>query len=149
MQRVELHALRIGDRNLCEVPDLRAQCVHARNDPELREQRKPKHQADEQMPHSEHVSGPLRQIAVEQRSNQKHDGGKDRDPMQLPQRASDNVPSEMSVRKNSERGRSKHEGKKDETANPDHKREQHQEAEDRHDGKIIAAEDGTSGAMLQ
>jgi hypothetical protein len=50
---------------------------------------------------------------VEQGTDQKNDSGDDGNPVQLTQRASDNIPGEMSRGQNRESRRSKHESEKD------------------------------------
>jgi hypothetical protein len=57
--------------------------------------------------------------------------------MQLAERTSDDVAREMRVREDLESCGCEHEGKEDQTADPDHERENHQEAEEGHDGRII------------
>src|SRR4029077_7046036 len=100
VQRVELNPLRIAERYSGEIADRSAQRVHAWDDPELREQRQRQHQANEDVAHREDVGGPLREIAVEQRRDQEDDPGEDGDPMQLAERASDDVAGGMGAGQN-------------------------------------------------
>jgi hypothetical protein len=72
----------------------------------------------------------FREAVVEQGTGQKDDSRNDGDPMQFAQRASDYIPREMRIRQNLKRGGCKHESKKDQTTDPGHKGEQHEEAQE-------------------
>src|SRR5579863_1525507 len=125
MQRVKLNAGGIVDRHGSEVADRGAQRVHAGNDPELREQGKRKHQADQHVPAGEKMRGSIGEATVEERADEVNDPGKDGDPMQLAQRTSNDVAREMRVRQNLKRGWREYEGKEDQTADPADESQQH------------------------
>ena len=138
MQCVELHAQRVVDRHGAEVGDLRAQRVHARDDPELRKQSENQHQTDEDVAQSEEMRNAFGDVAVGQRCGEKNKSGDDGDPMQLAERASDDVSREMRIGQNprSEYGGRKHEGEEDQSADPDYERQQHEIAQERHVGEL-------------
>jgi len=137
MQRVELHACRIGQRHHREIAHRGSQRVHPRNNPELRQQRKPKHQAGQHVPHREDMRRSIGESAIEQGTDKEDNSGNDRDPMKLAQRTSHDVPSEMRVRQNLKRRRREDEGKEDQPADPGHKRQQHKKTKEGHVGRII------------
>ena len=137
MQRVELHAYRIGQRHHREIANRRSQRVHPRNDPELRQQRKPKHQADNDVPRREDMRSPIGESTVEQGTHQEDNSGNDGDPIKLAQRSSHDVPSQMRIRQNLKRRRREDEGKEDQPADPGRKRQQHKKTKEGHVGRII------------
>ena len=91
------------------------------------------------MAHREHVRRPVGDAAVEQGTSQKDDPGDDGDPVQLAERASNDVSGEMRVGQNLKRRGREHECEEDQTADPDDEREQHQEAKEGHVGRIIVS----------
>ena len=61
--------------------------------------------------------------------------------MQLSERAPDDIAGQMRVGQHLKRRRREHEGEEQETANPDHERENHQEAQEGHDGSYYHLQD--------
>src|SRR5215469_17059102 len=84
------------------------------------------------MPEGEHVRGSFADSVVEQRADQKNNAGTDRNPMQLRERAANDVASQVSVGQDLKCSRRKHKGEEDQAADPDHEREQHEIAEEGH-----------------
>jgi hypothetical protein len=66
------------------------------------------------------------------KSDQVHNPGNDRDPVQLAKRTADNVSSKMRCGQDRERRGSNHECEKDQPTHPDNQREQHEEAKEGH-----------------
>ena len=70
VQRIELHAGRKVSRRGIDLSHRGPECVHTRNNAELRNQRKQQHQADENIPRREQVGFAGAQPADEQRTGQ-------------------------------------------------------------------------------
>jgi len=136
MQCVELHPRRIIQRYRREVADRGAQRVHAGDDPELRQQREPKHQADQYVPRGKDVRGSVCETAVDQRTSQEDYTRDDGDPVQFAESASHNVAGQMRIGQNLKCSGCKNESEENQTPNPGHEREQHQEAKKGHDAEL-------------
>jgi len=130
MQSVKLNPNRIVDRHGSEVDNLPAQGVHARHDPELRDERECQHQAQEHVAASEYVRGSVSKATVEQGADKKDNAGNDGNPVQLAERSSDDIACEMRARQNLKRGRSKHESKEDQPADPTDERQKHEKTQE-------------------
>src|SRR6266567_1764830 len=89
------------------------------------------------MTHGEDMCCTVGETAVDKRSGQEDEAGKDGDPMQLAERASDHVPCEMRAWQNLKRRGREHKSEKHQTTDPDDEREQHEETQEGHDGEII------------
>jgi hypothetical protein len=136
MECVELHALGIIQRDGREVAEGGTQRIHAWDDPELRKQREYKHQADQHVSHSKDMRATVGEATVEQGTRQKDDSGNNGDPMQFTEGTPDYISSEMRIWQKLKRGGRKDESKKDQTTDPSHKREQHEEAQEGHDNEL-------------
>src|SRR3981081_756231 len=103
MQRIKLHARGIVQCDRSEVADRSAQSVHARNNPELGDERESKHQADEHVAHGEDMRIAVCEVVVKQRTSQKYKRGDDADPMKFAESATDHASREMGIWQNLKR----------------------------------------------
>jgi hypothetical protein len=91
------------------------------------------------MPHRKDVRSPVGETAVEQGTGEKDNPGDDGDPMQLAERASDEVAGEMGIGQNLKRRGREDEREEDQATDPGGKGEQHEETKEGHVGRIIAS----------
>jgi hypothetical protein len=103
MQRIKLHARGIVHSDRREVADRRAQRVHTRDNPELRDERESKHQADEHVSHGEDMRSAVCEAIVKQRTSQKYQRGNNANPMKFAESAANKVSGEMCVGQNLKR----------------------------------------------
>src|SRR5216684_891776 len=139
MQCIKLYSRGIINRRGGEVADLRAERIHARDDPELRQQREGQHQTEQYMAHGEHARRSVEKPAVQHGAREKNDARDDGDPVQLAERPSNDVAGQMRVRQNMKGCRREYEGEKDDPTDPDDQREHHEIAQEGHGGRIIAS----------
>src|ERR1700716_1722155 len=126
MQRVKLHARGIVQSDLGEVADRSAQVVHARDDPELRDERESKHQADDYVTRRKDMRSTVYEAVVKQRTSEKYQPGDNGNPMKFAQSPADKVSSEMGVGQNLKRSWCQDERKENQSADPDDERKQHE-----------------------
>src|SRR3981081_149034 len=118
MQRIKLHARGIVQCDRSEVADRSAQSVHARNNPELRDERESKHQADEHVAHGEDMRRAICEAVVQQRTGQEYQSGNDADPMKFAESSTNKVSGEMGIWQNLKRCWCQDERKENQSANP-------------------------------
>ena len=134
MQRVELNAFGIVDGRSAHFAERRPQNIHAWNDAELRNQRKGQHEAKKDISRCKDMCSSVGQAAVEHRTDQEDDSGDNGNPVQLAQSPSDNVACEVRCGQNREGSRCEHEGKENQTADPDDQRQEHEKTQEGHSG---------------
>src|SRR6266446_4710797 len=84
------------------------------------------------MAHGEHMWHPVKKPAVQHGAREKNDARDNGNPVQLAERPSHDVAGQMRVRQNMKGCRCEYEGEKDEPADPDDQREQHEIAQEGH-----------------
>ena len=125
-----------------DFAERRPQNVHARHDAELRDQGEREHQAEQNVTRSEHMRSSVGEAAVEQRTDQENDSRDQwRSNATCPERARPRCRQDacLAARRNCEcRGR-QDESKKDQPADPDDERKQHEKTQEGHDARIICS----------
>ena len=142
MQRIELNALRIVDRRSADFSQRRPRSIHARNNTELRNQCEREHSAQQHVSRRKHMRGAIGKAAVEQGADQIDDSGNKAIQCSLPKARPTTLPARWVVGQNRECRRRQHECKKDQPADPQDERKQHEKTKERHSVSIVVVKSG-------